>query len=63
VFLTSVLDGEEWSASHPGRFTSCEIASRTQWVGGWVGHRTNLDAVAKRKKYLSLPEIEQKEVF
>jgi hypothetical protein len=32
--LTSVLDGSEWSASCPGRFTSREKAPVTHWVGG-----------------------------
>jgi hypothetical protein len=40
-FLTSALDGGEWSASRPGRFT--------HWTGGWVGPRACLDAVSKRK--------------
>jgi hypothetical protein len=47
--LTSALDGGEWSASHPGRFTPKETAPDTHWIGGWVGPRTVLDAVVKRK--------------
>jgi hypothetical protein len=47
--LTSALDGGEWSASHPGRFTPRERAPRTHWIGGWVGLRTVLGAVVKRK--------------
>jgi hypothetical protein len=47
VVLTSTLDGSEWSASHPGRFTPKEKAPG--WRGGWVGPRAVLDAVAKRK--------------
>jgi hypothetical protein len=39
---TSVLDGGEWSASLPGRFTP-----GTHWIGGWVGSRAGLDAVNK----------------
>jgi hypothetical protein len=39
-FFTSALDGGEWSASHPGRFTPS-----TNWVGGWVGPKADLDAV------------------
>jgi hypothetical protein len=46
-FLTSELDGGEWSASHPGRFTSGEIAPGTHWIGGWMGPRDGLDAVEK----------------
>jgi hypothetical protein len=41
--LTSALDGNEWSASRPGRFTSRERAPGTHWIEGWV------DAVVKRK--------------
>jgi hypothetical protein len=47
--LTSDLDGGEWSASRPGRFTPREIAPVTHWIGGWVGPRAVLDAVMKRK--------------
>jgi hypothetical protein len=47
--LTSALDGGEWSASRPGRFTPRERASGTHWKGGWVGLRAVLDAVVKRK--------------
>jgi hypothetical protein len=43
------LDGGEWSASHPGRFTTRERAPGTQWIGDWVGLRVVLDAVVKRK--------------
>jgi hypothetical protein len=32
-FLTSALDGGEWSASRPGRFISGEIAPGTHWIG------------------------------
>jgi hypothetical protein len=48
-FLTSTLDGGEWSASRPGRFTPREIALGTHWIGGRVGPRAVLDAVVKRK--------------
>jgi hypothetical protein len=46
------LDGGEWSASRPGRFTP-----GTQWIGGWVGPRTGLDDAEKRK-FLTLPGLE-----
>jgi hypothetical protein len=49
AFLTSALDGDEWSASSPGRFTPRERASGTHWIGGWVGPRAGLDAVVRRK--------------
>jgi hypothetical protein len=45
LFLTSVLDGGEWSASHACRFTPGEIAPGTHWVEGWVGPRAGLDAM------------------
>jgi hypothetical protein len=47
--LTSALDGGEWSASRPGRFTPKERTPGTHWKGGWVGPRAVLDAVVKRK--------------
>jgi hypothetical protein len=43
-FLTLALDGGEWSASRPCRFTYGERAP-----AGWVGPRASLDAVAKRQ--------------
>jgi hypothetical protein len=48
-FLTSALDGGEWSASLPGRFTPRERTPGTHRIGGWVGPRVVLDAVVKRK--------------
>jgi hypothetical protein len=44
-FLTLVLDGDEWSASHPSYFTSGERATDTHCVGGYVGLRTSQDTV------------------
>jgi hypothetical protein len=49
AYLTSALDGGEWSASHSCCFTPRENVPGTHWVGGWVGPRTSLDAVEKRK--------------
>jgi hypothetical protein len=48
-FLTSVLDGGEWSASWPGRFNSVEIAPDIRWLGGWMSLRVCLEAVENRK--------------
>jgi len=48
-FLTSALDGGEWSASRPGRFSLREGAPGTHWIGGWVGLKAGLDTVAKRE--------------
>jgi hypothetical protein len=44
-----LVDGGEWSASRPSRFTPRERAHGTHWIGGWVNPRTVLDAVVKRK--------------
>jgi hypothetical protein len=40
VFLTSAVDGGEWSASRTNRFTPRERAPATHWIGGWVSPRT-----------------------
>jgi hypothetical protein len=47
--LTSALDGGEWLASLPGRFTPREKAPGTLWIGGWVGPTAVLNTVVKRK--------------
>jgi hypothetical protein len=47
TFLTSALDGGEWSASRPGRFTPRESAPGASGMGGWVGPRACLDTVVK----------------
>jgi hypothetical protein len=49
AFLTSAIDGGEWSVSHPCPFTPRERAPGTHWIGGWVGSRAGLDAVVTRK--------------
>jgi hypothetical protein len=49
VFLTSALDGGEWSGSRPGRFTPGEETPSTHWIGGWVGTRAGLDVMVKTK--------------
>jgi hypothetical protein len=48
-FFDLALDGGEWSASRPGRFTPRERVPITHWIGGWVGPRAIMDAVVKRK--------------
>jgi hypothetical protein len=50
--LFSALEGGEWSASRPGRFTP-----GTHWIPGWVNPRAGLDAVKKRK-FFTLPGLE-----
>jgi hypothetical protein len=57
--LTSALEGDEWSASRPGRFTPRERVPGTHWLGGWVGSRAVLDAVVKRK----IPGLAGKEPY
>jgi hypothetical protein len=44
-FLTSALDGGEWSASRLGHFIPGERAPGTHCIGGWVGPRAGLYAV------------------
>jgi hypothetical protein len=56
-FFTSALVGGEWAASRLGRFTLEERAPGTHWIGRWVGPRTSLDDVEKRKM-LPLPGLE-----
>jgi hypothetical protein len=34
AFLSSALDGGEWSASRPSRFNPKETGRRTHWIGG-----------------------------
>jgi hypothetical protein len=53
IFLTSALDGGEWSTSRPGRFTPGERDPGTHWIGGWVGLRAGLDDLEK-----TLPGLE-----
>jgi len=38
-FLTSTLDGGEWSPSSPCYFTLGERALCIHWLGSWVGPR------------------------
>jgi hypothetical protein len=47
--LTSALEGGEWSASRPSRFTPRERAPGAHWIGGFVGSRAVQNAVVKRK--------------
>jgi hypothetical protein len=47
--LTSVLDGDEWSASRSGRITPRERTPGINKIGGRMGPRADLDKVVKRK--------------
>jgi hypothetical protein len=49
LFLNSALEECAWSASGPGSFTPGETAPVNQWLRGWVGTRSDLDAVEKRR--------------
>jgi hypothetical protein len=44
--LNSALDGNEWSASRPSRFTSGKTVLGTYWVEDWM---LVLGAVEKKK--------------
>jgi hypothetical protein len=48
-FLTSAVDGGEWSASHPCHLTAGERARGAHCTGGCLGPRAGLDAVENRK--------------
>jgi hypothetical protein len=54
-FLTSELNGGEWSAPQPCRFAPEEISPGTRCVGGWVGHRASLDAGNQTPIFLVCP--------
>jgi len=45
AYLTSTLDGGEWSASRTGRFTLREFAPDTHWIGDWVGLRADVSLI------------------
>jgi hypothetical protein len=44
------------------RFTPRERGPGTNWIGGWVGPRTDLDDVEKRK-FLTLPVLELRPLY
>jgi hypothetical protein len=51
-FLTSGVDGTEWSASRPYRFTPWERAPGTHWIGRWAAPGAGLDAVEIVESFL-----------
>jgi hypothetical protein len=62
VFLTSALAGGEWLALHSGRITARERDPINHWIGDWVGPRTGLDDVEKRK-LLTVPGLEFRPIY
>jgi hypothetical protein len=55
-FFTSALTGGGWTALRIDRFGAGESAPSTHWIGSWVGPRTGLNDV-ERRKFLTLPEL------
>jgi len=55
TFLTLALDGGKWSASCLGHFTLTVSCPGTHYRGGWMGPRTGLDVMAKRKNPIIAP--------
>jgi hypothetical protein len=55
-FLSTTLDGREWSASSPSRFASEERSPGTHWIGGWVGTRAGLDYIWKYSDFMHLTD-------
>lgn len=55
---TSVLVGNEWSASRPVHSTLKEIAIVTHRIGGWLGPRSGLDDVERARScpYWNFPQ-------
>jgi hypothetical protein len=49
LFLTSALDGGDWSDSRSDRFPARQRALITYKTGGWMGPRSVLGAVENRK--------------
>jgi hypothetical protein len=46
TILVSAIHGGEWSVSRPGHFNIRERAPDIPWIGGWMGPRIFLGAVA-----------------
>jgi len=56
-FLTSTVNGGEWSASRPGRFVPEKTAPNILGVGDSLGFRVGLDALDKRNIFCPLLEF------
>jgi hypothetical protein len=48
AFLTTALEGGEWSLLLSGCFTSIEKSLGVHWIGGWVDPRASPGLAAKR---------------
>jgi hypothetical protein len=48
-FLTSALDGDDWSVSCPGHALPPGKDPSTHWIRGWVGVRAGLNTEARGK--------------
>jgi hypothetical protein len=55
--LISALDGGEWSASRPGRFTPRKRAPGIHWIGGWVHPRAYVSLSTQSEKFWIHPRI------
>jgi hypothetical protein len=51
--LISAPDGDEWSASCPGRLLSPGRDPGTHWIGGWVDLRAGLDTESREQSFTS----------
>jgi len=49
AFSTSVLNGGEWSAPCPSRFTPRKTAPGTHLLGGWAGSQAGKNVAVNRK--------------
>jgi len=49
LFLTSVQDGGEWSASRSSHFTHGERTPGTHGIGSWIGLKASIDILENRK--------------
>jgi hypothetical protein len=56
-FLILALIRGEWSSSCTGSFIPEERVPDTHWIRGWMGPRTGMHDVGKRK-FLTLPGLE-----
>jgi hypothetical protein len=48
-FLTTALDGGEWSSSRPNPFTPGEVEPGTHGIGTWVSPRADVDTMEEKE--------------